>query len=134
MDDSGSVTGGDYCLGFVETKSTNASKSNQLHVEKILGFGDRFKTEPCVTGVTVVWCATSDLNETQVVGWYKNATVFREYQTFEDEHGKERFYNILSLSSDCTLLPQSRQDSASSLYTTLPFPNGKTFIQTCPLS
>lgn len=106
VDDSGSVTGGDYCLGFVETKSTNANKSNQLHVEKILGFGDRFKTEPCVTGVTVVWCATSDLNETQVVGWYKNATVFREYQTFEDEHGKERFYNILSLSSDCTLLPQ----------------------------
>lgn len=70
VDDSGSVTGGDYCLGFVETKSTNASKSNQLHVEKILGFGDRFKTEPCVTRVTVV------------------------------------FYNILSLSSDCTLLPQ----------------------------
>ena len=43
IDDSGTVTEGEYCLGFVETKSTNSSKSNQLHVEKILGFGGAFK-------------------------------------------------------------------------------------------
>lgn len=80
--------------------------SNQLHVEKILGFGDPFKKELCVTGVTVIWCATSDLNETSVVGWYKNATVFRKYQSFKDDKSKERFYNILALSSNCVLLPQ----------------------------
>ena len=106
IDDSGTVSKGEYCLGFVETKSTNANQSNQLHVEKILGFGDAFKTEPCVTGVTVVWCATSDLNETSVVGWYKNATVFREYQSFLDGKNSERIYNVLARSSDCVLLPQ----------------------------
>ncbi len=106
IDDSGMIAEGEYCLGFVETKSTNISKSNQLHVEKILGFGDPFNKELCVTGVTVIWCATSDLNETSVVGWYKNATVFRKYQLFKDDKSKERFYNILALSSNCVLLPQ----------------------------
>lgn len=76
--DSGTVAESECCLGFVETKSTSTSTSNHLHVEKILGFGDAFKKELCVTGVTVIWCATSDLNEISVVGWYKNATVFRE--------------------------------------------------------
>ena len=38
IDDSGMIAEDEYCLGFVETKSTNISKSNQLHVEKILGF------------------------------------------------------------------------------------------------
>lgn len=109
-DDSGAVPEGEYCLGFVETKSTNKAKSNQLHVEKILGFGGDFKKEPCVSGVTVVWCATSDRNETSVVGWYKNATVFREYQMFTDENNEERFYNVLARASDCILLPQGTRN------------------------
>ncbi len=106
VDASGLVAEGEYCLGFVETKSTSGGKSNQLHVQKIHGFGDAFKKEPCVSGVTVVWCATSDLNETAVVGWYKNATVFREYQAFADENDIERYYNVLAPASDCVLLPQ----------------------------
>lgn len=28
---------GDYCLGFVETKTTSAGKRNQLNIEKIEG-------------------------------------------------------------------------------------------------
>lgn len=106
IDASGPVAEGDYCLGFVETKGTLAGKSNQLHVEKIIGFGDDFKREPCVSGVTVIWCATSDLNETAVVGWYRNATVFREYQVFVDENENERYYNVLAKAEDCVLLPQ----------------------------
>ena len=106
VDDSGSVAEGEYCLGFVETKGTLAGKSNQLHVERILSFGDSFKKEPGVSGVTVVWCATSDLNETAVVGWYKSATVFREFQTFMDENNAERYYNVLAPASGCVLLPQ----------------------------
>lgn len=105
-DESGAVPAGDYCLGFVETKGTLAGKSNQLHVEKIYGVGDSFKRAPYVSGVTVVWCATSDLNETAVVGWYKNATVFREYQVFADENDQERVYNVLAKEEDCVLLPQ----------------------------
>lgn len=103
INDSGSIPEGEYCIGFVETKSTNSINKNQLHVEKIRGFGDAFKKELWVTGVTVIWCATTDLNETSVVGWYKNATVFREYQAFNDD----RFYNVIAQSSDCVLLPES---------------------------
>lgn len=97
---------GDYCLGFVETKGTLVGKANQLHVEKILGFGDSFRKEPCVSGVTVIWCATSDLNETTVVGWYKNALVFWAYQVFSDESNQERVYNVIAKAEDCVLLPQ----------------------------
>ena len=31
---------GEYCLGFVETKSTSAGKRNQLNIEKIEGCSD----------------------------------------------------------------------------------------------
>lgn len=105
-DESGTVPEGDYCLGFVETKGTLVGKANQLHVEKILGFGDSFRKEPCVSGVTVIWCATSDLNETTVVGWYKNALVFWAYQVFSDESNQERVYNVIAKAEDCVLLPQ----------------------------
>lgn len=36
-----------------------------------------------ITGVTIVWTATRPTGGTAVVGWYKNATVFRDYQRFE---------------------------------------------------
>lgn len=106
IDDSGVVSAGEYCLGFVETKSTSEGKRNQLHIEKINGCGAGLKKEPCVLGVTVVWCATSNLNETTVVGWYKNATVFREYQEFKDQNNLDRIYNVIALAGDCVLLPQ----------------------------
>lgn len=101
-----------YCLGFVETKSTNGINSNQLHIEKISGC-KLLKNELIVDNVLVVWCATSNTNETTVVGWYKNATVFREYQSyiynFEDDTEEERYYNIKALASDCVLLPQGER-------------------------
>lgn len=103
-DDSGALTDGDYCLGFVETKQTVNGKFNQLHIEKIAGCA-AMKNGPCVSGIDVIWCATTDLNETSVVGWYYNATVYRNYQGFTDENGKERAYNVLALSSECVLLP-----------------------------
>ncbi|MFV0351033.1 MAG: hypothetical protein ACK5JF_01810 [Oscillospiraceae bacterium] len=106
VDVSGTIQPGEYYLGHVETKSTYASKRNQLHVEKIRGFNDTYKNQPSVSGVTVIWCATTDLNETSVVGWYKNATVYREYQTIGIEDGTQRTYNVLAHAADCVLLPQ----------------------------
>ncbi|MFZ3132123.1 MAG: hypothetical protein WA125_13790 [Desulfosporosinus sp.] len=57
----------------------------------------------------VIWCATSDLNETTEVGWYKHATVYRTYQSitfnFDDSIQEERWYNVLVEAKDCVLLP-----------------------------
>ena len=35
-----------------------------------------------ISGVTVVWTASRPTGGTAVIGWYKNATVFRSYQKF----------------------------------------------------
>lgn len=51
----------------------------QIHIEK-LGVE---KKDKCIHGVTVVWTArNSEIGGTVVVGWYKNATVYREYREF----------------------------------------------------
>ncbi|WP_081620922.1 DUF3883 domain-containing protein [Thioalkalivibrio sp. ALMg13-2] len=38
--------------------------------------------EDSVGGVTVIWTATRPTGGTAVIGWYKDATVYRNYQTF----------------------------------------------------
>ena len=96
-----------YCFGFVETKSTKDRRANELHIEKIDGCR-AFKNEEAVDDVLVVWCATSDLNETSVVGWYKHATVYRHYQQ-ETAIFEDRYYNILACADDCVLLPSGER-------------------------
>jgi len=106
--DSGIIEPGEYYFGFVETMSTNKNNANQLHIENIHGCKS-LKNESSVDDVLVVWFATSDLNETYVVGWYRNATVFRYYQPytldFEDGTSEERGYNVIAKVENCTLLP-----------------------------
>ncbi len=94
-----------YCLGFVETKSTKNGKINELHIEKIDGCSDCKKSES-VNGVLVIWCATTDLNETSVVGWYKNATVYRNYCDAELD-GYIQSFNMIAKKEDCVLIPHT---------------------------
>lgn len=42
--------------------------------------------EDFISGVTVIWTATRPTGGTAVVGWYKNATIFRTYQKFQPGH------------------------------------------------
>ena len=51
--------------------------TGQIKIEK-LGGG---KNEDFASGVTVVWTAGPETGGTAVVGWYKEATVYREAQT-----------------------------------------------------
>ena len=97
--------GQEYCLGFVETKSSNSVKVNDLHIEKIEGC-EALKKEESVDDVLVIWCATTDLNETSVVGWYDHATVYRTYQEAEFETGYIQSYNVLAKKEDCVLIPK----------------------------
>lgn len=96
--------GEDYCLGFVETKATRANKINELHIEKIDGC-EKLKGVSEVNDVLVVWCATTDLNETSVVGWYNHATVYRNYQYADFDSGYTQAFNVLGKKEHCVLLP-----------------------------
>ena len=96
--------GNEYCFGFVETKTTRANKRNVLHIENIDGC-ESMKNEPFVDDILVVWCATTDLNETSIVGWYKNATVFRKYEEIEFGPDYVQSYNVLAEKDDVVLLP-----------------------------
>jgi hypothetical protein len=105
---------GEYCLGFVETKSTSAGKRNQLNIEKIEGCSD-LKNDTEVDDVLVVYCALypdSFDKETYVVGWYKHATVYRRYEKLEfdteasdnESAADEKYiqlYNAIALKEDC---------------------------------
>ena len=104
----------EYCVGFVETKSTNGAESNQLNIEKITG-NKKDKKADVVEDVLVIYCALypfSSTNETYIVGWFHNAEVFRKYQKLEffddaDEIVYEQYYNAISKSENCVLLPES---------------------------
>ncbi|HCS11652.1 MAG TPA: hypothetical protein DIV40_09365 [Clostridiales bacterium] len=97
-----------YCLGFVETKSTSKSKINELHIENISGC-ELLKNDEFVEDVLVVWCATTDLNETSVVGWYKNATVFRNYEEQRFDNGYIQHFNVIAEKNNCVLLPEEQR-------------------------
>lgn len=61
---------GEYCLGFVETKSTNKETRNQLRIEKIYDC-EGMNEETSVDDVLVVYCALypdAIEKETYVVG------------------------------------------------------------------
>lgn len=92
-----------YYYGFVETKYTdgyeNAKSPKQIHIEKI---DSSYKGEDLIDNVTVVFCAKSNREgKTVVVGWYKNATVYKERQ-----NDINRQYNIKAKVEDCFLVPE----------------------------
>lgn len=105
--------GNEYCYGFFETKFKNGYKSsdrisNQLHIERI---DSAAKNSDELDDVLVIWCATKERNEHKVVGWYKNATVYRNYQELEFDNGYIQDYNIIAAKNDCVLLPYDKQNS-----------------------
>jgi hypothetical protein len=52
---------GEYCLGFVETKTTKGNSRNQLHIENINGCQALGKEES-VDDVLVIYCAKHPLS------------------------------------------------------------------------
>lgn len=104
---------GEFCLGFVETKSKTGEKVNQLHIERLEGC-ELMKNEEQVEDVLVIYCASHPAhNFTTVVGWYQHATVYRHYQPYDfasSDPGEEvytQWYNAIARKEDCVLLPRS---------------------------
>lgn len=99
------------CFGFFETKSTNRETSNQLHIERLEGISRKAKE---AGQVLVVWCSTHYQNQAVVVGWYKNATVFRNYDVAdintEDGGTYQQWFNVEADADDCVLLPMDERN------------------------
>ncbi|WP_136646470.1 hypothetical protein [Tabrizicola sp. YIM 78059] len=88
-----------FVYGHVET--VHGENDRQIRLERLGGTGNS------LDGIDVIWTATHpDERGRRVVGWYRNATVFRERQDFEafpsKQHKRDdiRNYRIRALASD----------------------------------
>jgi hypothetical protein len=67
--------------------------------------------------ITVVWCSKAPgAQNMRVVGFYKNATVFREPQYAEFDNGYVQEYNFIAKKEDCVLLPYRERHSNCKWY------------------
>ena len=105
--------GEDYekCLGFC-MMSGGKHGVNQLHIEKIVGCEVCKKEESC-EGVTVVFVSKSNRAKSmRVVGFYKNATVYRYPHFMDFPNGYEQMYWFEAKKEDCVVLPYSTRFSS----------------------
>lgn len=78
--------------GYVETWNRNKGRDRQIDIKK-LGAN---KSSMHVDGIDVIWIATHENRGRRVVGWYKNATVYRKRQKHSNnnyptkQHEKDR--------------------------------------------
>ena len=96
--------GREKCLGFAMLAG-GGNTAPQLKIENIVGC-EAFKNKESVDNVIVVWCAKADRsNNIRVVGFYKNATVYRYSQYVDFDNGERQWYNFAADKKDCVLLP-----------------------------
>lgn len=96
-----------YCFGFVMTQNYH-----QIHLENIIGC-ELLKKEESVDGVTVVFCSTREAEKgskyMRVVGFYKNATVFRNRCSCNFEDGYCQEFSFIAKTKDCVLIPYTER-------------------------
>lgn len=96
------------CYGFFEFKGDIDLKKHFEEVKADQSF---------VENVLVVWVAANRKNEMRIVGWYKNATVYREVQAIESYFFPElsRYFRIEALSKECHLISEIDRNYAIDL-------------------
>jgi hypothetical protein len=91
-----------YVYGHVET--SQGKKERKIRIEALGGSGD------CVNGVDVVWCATHpDEGGRRIVGWYRQATVFRERQEFAEYPSRQHARDEIGSYRVCALAKNVRR-------------------------
>ena len=108
--------GDDYekCLGFV--MMSGGKGADQLKIKKIPGC-EAFKHEDAVEGVTVVFVSRAlSSKNMRVVGFYKDAVVYRYPQFMEFSGGYCQQYQFEAQKENCVLLPYSERFSNSEWY------------------
>lgn len=95
------------CRGFVETKYRDSYKTGrQPYSIRIENINPQFKNNESANGITVIFCAHSDAHKKSViVGWYRNATVFRNRQNI---NGRE--YNLECDAQNACLLEEDERN------------------------
>lgn len=92
------------CLGFSQIKGYRIGRQT-LHIENIFGCMGMTK-EDYVDGVIVVFFAKADEKSNQrVVGFYRNARVYRRYQTALMSDDFLQDFLFKADAKDCVLLP-----------------------------
>ncbi len=86
------------CYGFVMVGGNMALQDHYKDVKS---------TDEFVDDVLVVWVATNENSQTRIVGWYKNARVYKSNKetTFFTSLDHSIYYNIVANAMDCYLLP-----------------------------
>ena len=108
-DISGVIPAGDYCLGFWPTKLLPDGKWRYSSIERVRGSGYPNRPIPYLDKVTLVWFAKlPETDELIVVGWYFDATIYRNHQEIAEEG---YVYNVRASYNNCTLLPEELRDS-----------------------
>lgn len=83
------------CYGYVQNSKNNLSRID-----------DSQNCTEFIDDVLVVWTATNDqFGGRYIVGWYKNARVFANYQKIKNSRRKNYRFNIIADAKDCTLVP-----------------------------
>lgn len=119
--------GEDYCIGFVMMASSSKSGECQLHIERMNGC-QIMDGEETIDGVTVVWCSKAPGSQNmRVVGFYRNATVYRYAQEIAFENGDYQIFNFLAKKEECVLLPYRERHSNSKWYVPSSHKNNATF-------
>lgn len=91
--------------GFVQ-----ANQYNRIAIENL----GASKADESVSNILAVWVSACPSGGVYVIGWYKNATVYRDKQPApEGSHRKYRGemfgYSAMANASDCTLLPVDKR-------------------------
>ncbi len=90
------------CLGFVQTPN-----GPTIALERIESGVPA--DEPFLRKVLVVWTATNPKGGRYIVGWYKNATVFRERQILDTEVREDFDFYFSAKTKNCVLLPPAER-------------------------
>lgn len=114
----------EICLGFFMLPG---KASEELHIEKIPGCS-LLKNEKEIKEVVVVFVSKANGSKTmRVVGFYKNATVYRhpQYMLIDDYY--EQQYMFAAKKEDCVVLPYSTRFASSDWYVPSSTTKGNTF-------
>lgn len=87
-----------HCYGYVKPVNNTI---NLTRIDPSIA-----SNAPKIENVTVVWFAPNKIiGGSWIVGWYKNATVYKHYQKSNNTAREKYGYYIIANYEDCTLLP-----------------------------
>ena len=115
--------GGEYNQHSIGHEVCNFTKNQGLVFGYVQPVGDSIKIEKLgaskkdekIEGVTVVWTAGPESGGTVVVGWYEEATVYRDLQSIENPNALQTkngvtSYRVKARADKATLLPVEQRE------------------------